>query len=121
LLNVELFDTLLEARVLTERWRVHYNTQRLHSSLGYQPPAPQLLYFMNSQPVRYLSEQTAKRVEEVAAGSEVEALVEASFRIVLSRPPNDAEQELGVGFLEQRKLTEWVHALLCSNEFIYLN
>ena len=41
LLNVELFDTLLEARVLTERWRVHYNTQRLHSSLGYQPPAPE--------------------------------------------------------------------------------
>ena len=28
-------------RVLTERWRVHYNTQRLHSSLGYKPPAPE--------------------------------------------------------------------------------
>jgi hypothetical protein len=28
-------------RVLTERWRIHYNTQRLHSSLGYKPPAPQ--------------------------------------------------------------------------------
>ena len=41
LLNTEIFDTLLEARVLTERWRVHYNTQRLHSSLGYKPPAPE--------------------------------------------------------------------------------
>ena len=41
LLNTEIFDTLLEARVLTERWRVHYNTQRLHSSLGYRPPAPE--------------------------------------------------------------------------------
>ena len=39
LLNTELFDTLLEARVLIERWRVHYNTVRLHSSLGYRPPA----------------------------------------------------------------------------------
>ena len=28
-------------RVLTERWRVRYNTQRLHSSLGYKPPAPE--------------------------------------------------------------------------------
>ena len=41
LLNTELFDTLLEARVLIERWRVHYNTVRLPSSLGYRPPAPE--------------------------------------------------------------------------------
>jgi len=40
LLNVELFDTLLEAKVLVERWRTHYNTVRPHSSLGYRPPAP---------------------------------------------------------------------------------
>src|SRR5271170_2451416 len=26
--------------VLAERWRVHYNTVRPHSSLGYRPPAP---------------------------------------------------------------------------------
>ena len=41
LLNTEIFDTLLEAKVLIERWRVHYNTVRLHSSLGYRPPAPE--------------------------------------------------------------------------------
>ena len=41
LLNVELFDTLLEAKVLIERWRIHYNTVRLHSSPGYRPPAPE--------------------------------------------------------------------------------
>jgi putative transposase len=34
LLNVDLFDTLLEAKVVIERWEVHYNTVRLHSSLG---------------------------------------------------------------------------------------
>jgi len=27
--------------VLTERWRVHYNTVRPHSSLGYRSPAPE--------------------------------------------------------------------------------
>lgn len=37
LLNTELFDTLLDARVLIERWRVHYNT----APLGYRPPAPE--------------------------------------------------------------------------------
>jgi len=39
-LNGEIFYSLKEARVLTERWRVYYNTERPHSSLGYRPPAP---------------------------------------------------------------------------------
>jgi hypothetical protein len=29
-----------EIGVLAERWRIHYNTVRPHSSLGYRPPAP---------------------------------------------------------------------------------
>jgi len=42
-LNGELFYTLKEAEVMTERWRVHYNTIRPHSSLGGKPPAPQTI------------------------------------------------------------------------------
>jgi transposase InsO family protein len=38
LLAREAFDTLLEAKVLIERWRQHYNTIRPHSALGYPPP-----------------------------------------------------------------------------------
>ena len=41
LLNVELIDTMLEARVLIDRWRRHYNTKRPHMALGYRPPAPE--------------------------------------------------------------------------------
>lgn len=41
LLNCEIFATLIEARVLIERWRKKYNTLRPHSSLGYLPPAPE--------------------------------------------------------------------------------
>ena len=41
LLNLEIFDTLLEAKVLIERWRREYNQIRPHSSLGYRPPAPE--------------------------------------------------------------------------------
>jgi len=40
LLNGEIFDTLLEAQVLVERWRIHYNMVRPHSALNYRPPAP---------------------------------------------------------------------------------
>ena len=42
-LNGEDFDTLLEAKVLIERWRWEYNTKRPHSSLGYRPPAPEAI------------------------------------------------------------------------------
>ena len=43
LLNREQMETLREARVLLEQWRHHYNTKRPHSSLGYRPPAPEVL------------------------------------------------------------------------------
>ncbi len=41
LLNREVFYTLKEVEVLTERWRQHYNQVRPHSSLGYRPPVPE--------------------------------------------------------------------------------
>jgi putative transposase len=54
LLNPEIFDTLLEARVLTERWRRVYNGVRPHSALGYRPPAPEarLIRLPKSDPAR---------------------------------------------------------------------
>lgn len=38
-LNLEVFHSLAEARVLIEQWRRFYNTERPHSSLGYLTPA----------------------------------------------------------------------------------
>ena len=38
LLEREAFDTLLEAKVLIERWRQQYNTIRPHGALGYRAP-----------------------------------------------------------------------------------
>ena len=34
LLNVEEFGSLAEAEVITEAWRMEYNTYRPHSALG---------------------------------------------------------------------------------------
>ena len=39
-LNLEIFYSLKEARVVIGQWRHLYNTVRPHSSLGYRPPAP---------------------------------------------------------------------------------
>ena len=43
LLNGEIFYSLAEARTVIETWRRHYNTRRPHSSLGYRPPAPEVV------------------------------------------------------------------------------
>jgi hypothetical protein len=43
LLNGEIFYSLREARVVIESWRRHYNTVRPHASLGFRPPAPEVV------------------------------------------------------------------------------
>ncbi len=43
LLNREIFYSLKEVQILTERWRREYNTIRPHSSLGYRPPVPETI------------------------------------------------------------------------------
>jgi len=43
LLNGEIFYTLKEARIIVEAWRRHYNTVRPYASLGYRPPATEVI------------------------------------------------------------------------------
>ena len=43
LLEGEIFYTLREAEVVIESWRRHYNTIRPHASLGFRPPAPEVI------------------------------------------------------------------------------
>jgi putative transposase len=38
-LDRQWFHTVREAAVVVEAWRKNYNQERLHSSLGYVPPA----------------------------------------------------------------------------------
>ena len=54
LLNGEIFYTLKEAQILIEQWRIHYNTVRPHSSLGYRPPAPESIVPMDQRPTMHL-------------------------------------------------------------------
>ena len=43
LLNAEIFYILAEAKIVIASGRRHYNTRRPHSSLGYRPPAPEVV------------------------------------------------------------------------------
>ena len=38
LLNVYIFSSLAEVRCLSEEWRIDYNEERPHKSLGYMSP-----------------------------------------------------------------------------------
>ena len=50
LLNVEAFETLLEAQVLAEDFRMEYNTYRPHSALGQLTPAEFVERWNQNQP-----------------------------------------------------------------------
>ena len=53
LLNGEVFYTLAEAKIIIEKWRVHYNTVRPHSALGYKPPAPKSIVPIDQRPTMH--------------------------------------------------------------------
>ena len=53
LLNGEIFYSLREAKILIEQWRIHYNTVRPHSALGYRPPAPKSILPMDQRPTMH--------------------------------------------------------------------
>lgn len=50
LLDGEIFYSLAEARIVVETWCRQYNAVRLHSSLGYKPPAPEVLISPGTPP-----------------------------------------------------------------------
>ena len=62
LLNREIFDTLLEAKVLVERWRCEYNYIRPHSALGYRPPAPETIMPFDAGTVSLLFDSALPRL-----------------------------------------------------------
>jgi len=41
----EIFHTMIEARILIEQRRRHYNGLRPHSVLGHRPPTPETIAF----------------------------------------------------------------------------
>ena len=71
-LNVELFNNLMEAKIIIERWRVHYNTIRPHSSLRYRPPAPQTFLPADLVPAIWKLPPDQPSVEMISPGTKLE-------------------------------------------------
>jgi putative transposase len=64
LLNAYLFGSLNEVRILSEEWRVDYNTERPHKSLGYLSP---LLYAQLHRNRAALSTPASETLNQIEA------------------------------------------------------
>jgi transposase InsO family protein len=51
LLDGEIFYSLAEAQIIIESWRRHYNCVRPHASLGFRPPAPEVVLPASARPL----------------------------------------------------------------------
>ncbi len=63
LLNAYLFNNLKEVRMLCEEWRIDYNTERPHKSLGYLSPLTYALRHIRTPALSTPASETLKQIE----------------------------------------------------------
>jgi hypothetical protein len=96
--------------------------------------APQALLLMNNPQVREYAKALAKRCAPDAE-TPTEAAVRSAYQIAMSRPPTSGEQSEGVSFIggqakayeasgqseaKALALADFCQALMCLNEFVYV-
>jgi mono/diheme cytochrome c family protein/uncharacterized coiled-coil protein SlyX len=83
--------------------------------------APQALFLLNSAFVQAQSKHLAQRLHELGAGDDA-ARIDQLYRWLYGRSAKAKEIEIGRGFLKSGDAwTDYVHLLLCSNEFVYID
>ncbi|MGC4045766.1 MAG: DUF1549 domain-containing protein [Armatimonas sp.] len=81
--------------------------------------APQSLYLLNNPLVLAQADELAKLVK-ATPGTDA-TRIDFLYRRLYSRPASESEKRLGVAFLAQSHWNTYVHALLCANEFLYID
>jgi hypothetical protein len=88
--------------------------------------APQALTLLNDEIVLGFAKAFAVRVTK-EAGTEREKVIDRAFRLAFGRPPTAEERSAALGFLARHKgssdeaLTDFCHALLNVNEFLFVD
>ncbi len=81
--------------------------------------APQALFFMNDP---FVAGQVKLLVERLQAdASDDTARIGCAYELLYARPPDADEVAIGLRFLAGSNLSDYVHVLLCSNEFVYVD
>ncbi|HEX3999232.1 MAG TPA: PSD1 and planctomycete cytochrome C domain-containing protein [Pirellulales bacterium] len=97
--------------------------------------APQSLYLLNNEQVRACARAMAARIAPTPQAS-LESAIAAGYMVALGRHPTDGEAADSLGFLKQQiasyeeskgsdarqlALTDLCQALMCLNEFVYVD
>jgi hypothetical protein len=104
-------------------------------SRGTTTVAPQSLYLLNNEQVRQCAQAMAGRIAPTPQIS-LEAAVASGYQVALGRAPTDGEATDSLSFLKQQidsyqqsgksnarqlALADFCQALMCLNEFVYVN
>jgi hypothetical protein len=88
--------------------------------------APQALFFLNDKFVWGRAMNLARELE--TAFSERDVRIDEAYRRLFGRPARQHEIRLANSFLDQAAASgnkaawiDYIHALLCSNEFVYID
>ncbi|MGI9244550.1 MAG: DUF1549 and DUF1553 domain-containing protein [Verrucomicrobiales bacterium] len=93
------------------------------SSCGRRPHttvAPQALHLLNNPIIRKRATDFAERIVR-ECGAEPSSQVERAYLLALSRPPNSAELQGSLAFLDEYPLADFCQTLFTLNEFIYID
>lgn len=82
LLNAYLFNSLAEVRVMSEEWRMDYNNERPHKSLGYLSP---LKYADQNEGQAALSKPASETLKKIEAKPVVDKAVDKK-KIIFENP-----------------------------------
>ncbi|MCI0356883.1 MAG: PSD1 and planctomycete cytochrome C domain-containing protein [Planctomycetaceae bacterium] len=93
-----------------------------HSPSREQTTTPlQQLFVLNSPLFEARAKALAERIGPPAAASDTDQQVTSLYRELLARPPSDRELTLAREFLAAGKWDEYVHAVLGSNEVMFVD
>ena len=83
--------------------------------------APQALYLMNNPMVADMAKRLAERLAKDSSFKSDEQRLERLWLMTLGRPPVTEESEIALAFIAGKSWERFIHSLLATNEFTYLD
>ncbi len=82
---------------------------------------PQALFLMNSSFVPTAAKTLARKIQASPKFKDDNARIVYAYRKLLGREPSEQEARFAQAFLKRSSLTEYLHVMMCTNEFVYLD
>jgi hypothetical protein len=83
--------------------------------------APQMLFLLNGRDIAELGKAVSAQLGESELPADLKPRLNRLYLRVLGRPVRDEDVARAEAYLKNNPLDRFCHALLCSNEFVYLD